>query len=124
MDSVLSFAGAATFVADNGDELTGTFEGSSTPLAGEGDAVVRFTITGGSRRFQDASGTMNVTAHGELMSTHGTMLVYSSQFTASGTLSYWPIQSDAKRIVFWAPLRVVAGLARSAHPTRTGRAVR
>lgn len=87
-DSVLSFTGAATLVADDGDELTGTFEGTSTPLSDEGDATFLLTITGGSGRFQNASGTMNVLAHGVLTSTHGTLLVYTNQFTGSGTLSY------------------------------------
>ena len=87
-DSVLSFTGAATLVADNGDELTGTFEGSSTPLSGEGHATFLLTITGGSGRFQNASGTMNVITHGELMSTHKSLVVYCNQFTSTGTLSY------------------------------------
>lgn len=87
-DSILAFTGAATLVADNGDELTGTLEGTSTPLAREGDATFLLTITGGSGRFQNASGTMNVIAHGALTSTHGTLLVYYNQFTGSGTLSY------------------------------------
>ena len=87
-DSILSFTGAATLVADNGDELTGTFEGTSTPLSGKGDATFLLTITGGSGRFQDASGTMNVIEHRELMATHHTLLVYCNQFTGGGTLSY------------------------------------
>ena len=87
-DSVLSFTGTATLVADNGDELTGTFDGTSTPLSDEGDATFLLTITGGSGRFQNASGTMNVDAHVVLTSTHGTLLVYTNQFTGSGTLRY------------------------------------
>ena len=87
-DPVLSFTGAARLVADNGDELTGTLEGTSTPLSDEGDATFLLTITGGSGRFQNASGTMNVIAHGTLTSRHGTLLLYDSQFTGSGTLSY------------------------------------
>ena len=87
-DSVLSFTGAATLVADNGDELTGTFEGTSTPLSSEGDATFLLTIAGGSGRFQNASGTMNVMVHGALTSTHGTLMVYYNQFAGAGTLSY------------------------------------
>lgn len=87
-NSVLSFTGAATLVADNGDELTSTFEGTSTPLSEEADATFLITITGGSGRFQNASGTMNVIEHSELMSTHGTLAVYYNQFTGNGTLSY------------------------------------
>ena len=87
-DSVLSFTGAATLVADNGDELTGTFEGTSTPLSGKGDATFLLTITGGSGRFQNASGTMNVIAHGELVSTQETLVVYRNRFTGTGTFSY------------------------------------
>jgi hypothetical protein len=87
-DSLLSFTGATTLAADNGDELTGTFEGTSTALSGEGDATFLLTINGGSGRFQNASGTMNVMAHVVLTSTHGTLLVYTNQFTGRGTLSY------------------------------------
>jgi len=87
-DSVLSFTGAAALVADNGDELTGTFEGTSTPLSGKGDATFLLTITGGSGRFQNASGTMNVIAHGELVSTQETLVVYRNRFTGTGTFSY------------------------------------
>ena len=85
---VLSFTGAATLVADNGDELTGTFEGTSTTLSGDADATFLLTITGGSGRFQNASGTMNVIQHGVHISTHNTLLVYYDQFTGTGTLSY------------------------------------
>lgn len=87
-DSVLSFTGATTLVADNGDELTGTFEGTSTPPSGDADATFLLTITGGSGRFENASGTVNVVEHGALMSTRGTLFVYDNQFTGSGTLSY------------------------------------
>jgi hypothetical protein len=87
-NSILSFTGAATLVADNGDELTGTFEGTSTPPSDEADATFLLTITGGSGRFRNASGTMNVLEHGDLVSTHGTLAVYYNQFTGNGTLSY------------------------------------
>jgi hypothetical protein len=87
-NSILSFTGAATLVAENGDELTGTFEGTSTLLSDETDATFLLTITGGSGRFENASGTMNVIDHGALMSTHGTLSLYYNQFTGSGTLSY------------------------------------
>ena len=87
-DSILSFTGAATLVADNGDELTGAFEGTSTPLSGKGDATFLFTITGGSGRFQNASGTMNVIVHSELVSTHKTLVVYLNHLTGTGTFSY------------------------------------
>ena len=85
---VLSFTGAATLVADDGDELTGTFEGTSTTLSGDADATFLLTITGGSGRFQNASGTMNVIQHGVRVSTHNTLFVYYDQFNGSGTLSY------------------------------------
>jgi hypothetical protein len=87
-DSVLSFTGTATLVADNGDELAGTFEGTSTPPSGETDATFLLTITGGSGRFQNASGTINVLEHRVHVSTHNTLFVYHNQFTGGGTLSY------------------------------------
>ena len=87
-NSVLSFTGSATLVVDNGDELTGTFEGTSTTLSGDADATFLLTITGGSGRFQNASGTMNVIQHGVRVSTHNTLFVYYDQFNGSGTLSY------------------------------------
>jgi hypothetical protein len=86
-DSVLAFTGAATLVAENGDELTGTFEGTSTPPSDDADATFLLTITGGSGRFENASGTVNVVEHAALMSTRGTLFVYDNQFTGSGTLS-------------------------------------
>ena len=50
--------GTATFTAANGDEIYTSFTGTSTP-AGEGmlNVVMTHTITGGSGRFQNASGS-------------------------------------------------------------------
>jgi len=51
-------AGTTTFVADNGDEFYTSFTGTSTPGPnGTSTVVVNHTITGGTGRFSDATGT-------------------------------------------------------------------
>ncbi len=49
--------GTAIFYAANGDEFYTTFAGTSTPIdGGRSNVVVNHTITGGTGRFEDASG--------------------------------------------------------------------
>jgi hypothetical protein len=54
-----SATGTATFTAANGDTLTATVEGQSTETATPGvvSIVEVYTITGGTGRFADATGT-------------------------------------------------------------------
>ena len=54
--------GAATFTAANGDTLTATVDGQATPTATPGvlSVVEVYTITGGTGRFADATGTFTL----------------------------------------------------------------
>ncbi len=53
-----NLGGTATFYAANGDEFYTTFTGTSTPIdGGRSNVVVNHTITGGTGRFDDASGS-------------------------------------------------------------------
>ena len=53
--------GAATFTAANGDTLTATVEGQATPASpGVLSIVEVYTITGGTGRFADATGTFTL----------------------------------------------------------------
>jgi hypothetical protein len=54
--------GAATFTAANGDTLTATVEGQATPTTTPGvlSVVEVYTITGGTGRFADATGTFTL----------------------------------------------------------------
>jgi hypothetical protein len=69
--------GAATFTAANGDTLTATDEGQATPTTpGMLSIVEVYTITGGTGRFADATGT--ITLHSTVNQATG---------VSSGTLS-------------------------------------
>jgi hypothetical protein len=54
--------GAATFTAANGDTLTATVDGQATPTTTPGvlSIVEVYTITGGTGRFADATGTFTL----------------------------------------------------------------
>jgi hypothetical protein len=57
----LSAAGSATFTAANGDTLTATLVGQATPTSpGVLSIVEVYTITGGTGRFADATGTFTL----------------------------------------------------------------
>jgi hypothetical protein len=75
--------GAATFTAANGDTLTATDEGQATPTATPGvlSIVEVYTITGGTGRFADATGTF--TLHSTVTQATG---VSSGMF--SGAIDY------------------------------------
>jgi hypothetical protein len=69
--------GAATFTAANGDTLTATVDGQATPTTpGVLSVVEVYTITGGTGRFADATGT--ITLHSTVNQATG---------VSSGTLS-------------------------------------
>jgi hypothetical protein len=69
--------GAATFTAANGDTLTATVDGQATPTTpGVLSVVEVYTITGGTGRFADATGTIML---------HST--VNQATGVSSGTLS-------------------------------------
>src|SRR5262245_3617935 len=53
--------GAATFTAANGDTLTATVDGQSTPISPGVISIVEvYTITGGTGRFADATGSFTL----------------------------------------------------------------
>ena len=54
--------GSATFTAANGDTLTATVDGQATPTTTPGvlSIVEVYTITGGTGRFADATGTFTL----------------------------------------------------------------
>ena len=58
--------GVATFTAANGDTLTATLDGQATPTTpGMLSVVEVYTITGGTGRFADATGTFTLEHHRE-----------------------------------------------------------
>jgi hypothetical protein len=85
-------AGADTFTAANGDKVYATFTGSGTLTGFEVGATARFTgvftITGGTGRFNDASGTLTGSFDAEVTSLVGATLVSRNAFTVQGRISY------------------------------------
>src|SRR5919109_2298120 len=75
--------GIATFTAANGDTLTATVDGQATPTTTPGvvSIVERYTITGGTGRFADATGSFTLEA--TLSQTAGV-----SSGTLSGTIDH------------------------------------
>jgi hypothetical protein len=59
---MLSSTGTSTFTAANGDTLTATVLGQATPTTTPGvlSIVERYTITGGTGRFADATGSFRL----------------------------------------------------------------
>jgi len=58
------FTGIATFTAANGDQFTTQFTGLSTPTGpGTSRGDITHTITGGTGRFEHATGTLTGVAH-------------------------------------------------------------
>jgi hypothetical protein len=90
--NTIALSGAGTFVAANGDELhttltgTGTFTGIGPPSTAHYTLVL--TVTGGTGRFADASGTITASVDQEDVSQTGTIIGTRETFTAEGTLSY------------------------------------
>ena len=85
-----TFATSADFtiVAPNGDQLflTGTGTGTFTPEASDTSFVT--TITGGTGRFEGASGMTTASVHGTTVSSDGVTLITHTLSRSSGTISY------------------------------------
>jgi hypothetical protein len=85
-----TFATSADFtiVAANGDELflTGTGTGTFTPEASDTTFVT--TITGGTGRFEGASGMTRASVHGTTVSSDGVTLITHTVSRSRGTISY------------------------------------
>jgi hypothetical protein len=76
----------ATIVAANGDEIFATAVGTGTLSAGE--ATLVSTITGGTGRFADASGTLTTRISSVIVSQVGTIITSEDTETHTGRISY------------------------------------
>ena len=85
-----SFTGAATDVTANGDKLftTGAATGTMTPTGTETTTV--FTITGGTGRFADASGTGTLRTVGVIDSIVGSIVTQTITSRVKEQISYPP----------------------------------
>ena len=72
--------------AANGDELHGTFDGQSKPgnVAGQYTVAAKLTFSGGTGRFENATGTAAMT--GELTQTAG--FSFSGRWEWTGSIRY------------------------------------
>ena len=81
--------GSYTFAAANGDQLFSTFTGLGMPAGGTMASITEtLTITGGTGRFADASGTLTGTFDAQTLSIVGTTVVNRDTFSVEGRISY------------------------------------
>ena len=81
--------GTQTVVADNGDQLTGTvIITGPAPTTGVHQTMSVMTVTGGTGRFADATGTLTTTSVTTPFSFDGVTLLESTEFTYTGEVSY------------------------------------
>jgi hypothetical protein len=79
----------ATIVAANGDEIFATAVGTGTLLPNNAsEATLVSTITGGTGRFADASGTLTTRISSVLVSQVGTTITSHDTETHQGRISY------------------------------------
>jgi hypothetical protein len=83
-----SFTLTAIIVAANGDEIYTTATGTGTLTATGSEITLVSTITGGSGRFADASGTLTTTITSVTVSTVGTTITTRETETHTGRISY------------------------------------
>ena len=77
-----SLGGTAVFTAANGDQIFTSFSGTATPnMQGQNEVEMTHTITGGTGRFENASGTF--TGYTVAVPGHSTGFI-----TNEGTISY------------------------------------
>jgi hypothetical protein len=81
-----NLTGTDTEVAANGDELFSNFTVTGTVSSGASTGV--FTITGGTGRFADASGTFTIVATSTIVSTVGTTITSHDTNTIEGRITY------------------------------------
>lgn len=85
-DGTFAGSGTVTVRAANGDQLRGTFTVEGTPAGDEVTVVI--TITGGTGRFADASGTLTVICQVSSTSHVGDLVVIAGDCTLTGNISY------------------------------------
>jgi hypothetical protein len=87
--STFSFTGTETDVAANGDILFSTFTGSGAFTSSTTSEIVAIqTVTRGTGRFADASGTLTSTIRGTTVSIVGSTVTTRNTFTTQGRISY------------------------------------
>jgi hypothetical protein len=91
--STFSVAGTATIVAANGDQLFTSFTGTgqSTGAFSIGqitETTAIHTLTGGTGRFTDASGTFTAFVSGEIVSIVGLTATSDQTYKLQGKISY------------------------------------
>ncbi len=89
-DGTYSAAGHITIVSANGDQLSGpyTVTGTATDTANTATAVM--TITGGTGRFANASGTLTLISKGPPLSPDGQFFVFDVANTWDGQIVKGP----------------------------------
>jgi hypothetical protein len=92
--TTVAVSGTGTLVAANGDQVFVTVTGIATvpslvPAVGQRlETTLVSTITGGTGRFSDASGTTTTTVHLEIVSVVGTTFSTRDTTTLVGRISY------------------------------------
>ena len=75
-------------MAANGDEIYTTATGTGTLTATGSEATLVSTITGGTGRFADASGTLTTAITSEIVSAVGSTLTTADTEIHQGRISY------------------------------------
>lgn len=84
----LDLAGSVTVVAANGDKLYGTLSGSATVEAAGNSGPVVVTFTGGTGRFEGATGGYAGTFSQVVQSSTATSVTFAIRYSLRGTISY------------------------------------
>jgi hypothetical protein len=83
-----TIAGTVVLVAANDDELFGTFTGSGTNDASGSHGTVTTTFTGGTGRFENATGSVTGPFTQVFISTDGTTSTFATDTSFRGAISY------------------------------------
>jgi hypothetical protein len=86
--NTFTYTGTETDVAANGDKLFSTLTGSGTFTSTTSENTEVNTITGGTGRFADASGTYTYTTSSVVVSSTATSVTTRDTPTAKGRISY------------------------------------